>query len=54
LRAEDFVLGVDQAEFGHQLSLADADWPTASGGEQPVAVGERIGAIDPFPTSAIF
>jgi hypothetical protein len=29
------------AAVGHQLSLADADWPTASGGEEPVAaVGE--------------
>jgi len=32
---------------GHQLSLTDADRPTASDGEKPLAAVKRIGGIDP-------
>ena len=33
---------------GHQLSLADADWPTGSDGLQPLPAAERTDAIDPI------
>jgi hypothetical protein len=49
---QDFVLGVDQAEFGHQLSLADADWPTASDGKEPYAVVGGMRTIDPLRSLA--
>jgi hypothetical protein len=32
---------------GHQLSLANTNWPTASDGKEPVAVIAGNGAIDP-------
>jgi hypothetical protein len=39
---------VPTSQIGHELSLTDADWPTASDGEEPFAAVERIGGIDPI------
>jgi hypothetical protein len=38
------------AQTGHQSTLADADWASASDGKEPSPAADRTGAFDPEPT----
>jgi len=40
-------------QSAQELSLVDADWPTASDGKEPLAAVGRTGALDPKPSETL-
>ena len=42
---EAAYVGARPSRYGHQLSLADADWPTTSDGQQPFSRRSSTGAF---------